>query len=306
MPERFYSLNTFLRKVHGEKIMKLSIDGGFTCPNRDGKVSTGGCIFCSSQGSGDFAGSRRQSITDQMHYNIDLLSTKWPHINKYIAYFQSYSNTYSSLKDLKTKYEEALQFEGVVGLSLGTRADCLEPDVLDYLEELSQRTHLWVELGLQSIHEKSNIFMNRGHSLECFTNAVYNLHERGIEVVAHIILGLPTETHEDMLETARYLATLPLQGVKIHMLHVLDNSPLGKIYEQKPFPLLTEDEYVFLVGEILKILPNHFVIHRLTGDGDQKHLIAPLWTIRKTNVLNHINKYLKENNIYQGNPPNMY
>lgn len=303
---RFYSLNNFLRTVHGDKVMKLSIDGGFTCPNRDGKVNTGGCIFCSSLGSGDFAGSRKHSITTQMEQNINTLSNKWPNITKYMAYFQSYSNTYAPLEELKQKYEEALSFEGVVGLAIGTRADCLDSNIIDYLEELNHRTHLWVELGLQSIHEKSNQFINRGHSLECFTKAVYALHEKGIEVVAHIILGLPTETFQDMLETARYLSQLPLQGVKIHMLHILDNSPLGKIYSESPFHLLTEDEYVYLVGEILKILPSHFVIHRLTGDGDKKHLIAPMWTNRKTLVLNHITKYLKENNIYQGNTPNMY
>ncbi|MEG0012842.1 MAG: TIGR01212 family radical SAM protein [Cellulosilyticaceae bacterium] len=303
---RFYTLNNFLRSIHHEKVMKLSIDGGFTCPNRDGKAGKGGCIFCSSMGSGDFAGSRILSITNQMHSNIDLLSNKWPHINKYIAYFQSYSNTYAPLEELKAKYEEALSFDNVVGLAIATRADCLEIDTLDYLEDLSHRTHLWVELGLQSIHEKSNLFINRGHSLDCFTEAVHALHNRGIEVVAHMILGLPDESTEDMLATARYLASLPLQGVKIHMLHVLDNSPLGKLYEKNPFSLLTEEEYIYLIGEVLKILPPHFVIHRLTGDGDKKHLIAPLWTTNKTHILNSINKYLKENNIYQGNTSNMY
>ncbi|MGL6173352.1 MAG: TIGR01212 family radical SAM protein [Cellulosilyticaceae bacterium] len=303
---RFYTLNKFLRDRHGEKVMKLSIDGGFTCPNRDGKISKGGCIFCSTHGSGDFAGSRNQSITEQMHYNINLLSKKWPNINKYIAYFQSYSNTYAPVEELKQKYEEALSFDGVVGISIGTRADCLDESILAYLEDLNKRTHLWVELGLQSIHEKSSQFMNRGHNLKTFTDAVYALHERGIEVVAHIILGLPSETSEDILETARYLSMLPLQGVKIHMLHILDNSPLGKLYIEKPFSLLTQEEYIVLVGEILKILPPHFVIHRLTGDGDKQHLLAPIWTTHKTNVLNNMNKYLRENNIYQGNTPNMY
>lgn len=303
---RFYTLNKFLRDRHGEKVMKLSIDGGFTCPNRDGKISKGGCIFCSSRGSGDFAGNRNQSITEQMHYNINLLSKKWSNINKYIAYFQSYSNTYAPVEELKQKYEEALSFDGVVGISIGTRADCLDESILEYLEDLNKRTHLWVELGLQSIHEKSNEFMNRGHNLKTFTDSVYALHERGIEVVAHIILGLPSETPEDILETAKYLAKLPLQGVKIHMLHILDNAPLGKLYIEKPFSLFTQEEYIVLVGEILKILPPHFVIHRLTGDGDKQHLIAPIWTTHKTNVLNNMNKYLRENNIYQGNTPNMY
>lgn len=296
----FYSLNDYLRSIHGEKVMKLSIDGGFTCPNRDGRAGHGGCIFCSSHGSGDFAGSSVDPIHTQMAYNIDLLSNKWPNINKYMAYFQSYSNTYAPLSELKQKFEDALSFKNVVGLAIATRPDCLETDTLDYLAELNTRTHLWVELGLQTIHPETSDWINRGHDLQCFEDAVYALHSRGIDTVAHIILGLPGETTEHMLETARYIAKLPLQGVKIHMLHVVDNAPLGVYYKNQPFSLLTEDEYIALIGEILKILPKEFVIHRLTGDADHKHLIAPTWTIRKTNVLNHIHKYLKENEIFQG------
>lgn len=299
-PSRFYSLNDFLKERHGEKVMKLSLDGGFTCPNRDGKVAKGGCIFCSSRGSGDFTDASSNSITKQMEYNIKLLSNKWPHVKKYIPYFQAYSSTYASLDVLKAQYEEALSFPGVVGLAIATRPDCLEDDLLDYLEELNQRTHLWIELGLQTIHEKTSTFINRGHDLACFEEAVYKLHDRGIEVVAHMIIGLPYETQEDILATARYMSKLPLQGVKMHMLHILDNAPLGKVYLKQPFPLLSEEEYIYIIGEILKILPPHFVIHRLTGDGDKKHLIAPLWTLHKTNVLNHIHHYLKLENIYQG------
>lgn len=299
---RFYSLNEFLKERHGSKVMKLSLDGGFTCPNRDGKVSKGGCIFCSSRGSGDFTSYMANSITEQMEDNIKLLSNKWPNIKKYIAYFQSYSNTYAPLADLKVKYEEALAFPGVVGLAIATRPDCLSDEIIDYLAELSIRTHLWVELGLQTIHPKTSTFINRGHDLKCFTEAVYKLHERGIEVVAHMILGLSGESKSDQLETARYMSTLPLQGVKIHMLHILDNAPLGKLYLKEPFELLNEEDYIKIVGEILKILPSSFVIHRLTGDGDKKHLLAPLWTTNKTNVLNHIQKYLKEQDIYQGCP----
>lgn len=298
--KRFYSLNEFLQERHGSKVMKLSLDGGFTCPNRDGKVAKGGCIFCSSRGSGDFTPSTTLSITEQMNANIALLSNKWPHVNKYIAYFQSYSNTYAPLSVLKKKYEEALSFPNVVGLAIATRPDCLSDDIIDYLAELHTRTHLWVELGLQTIHAHTSEFINRGHDLDCFHEAVHKLHARGIEVVAHMIIGLPGETIQDQLETAKYMAQLPLQGVKLHMLHVLDNAPLGKLYLKQPFPLLSEDEYVALIGEILKILPSNFVIHRLTGDGDKKHLIAPLWTTRKTLVLNHIHKYLNDHNIYQG------
>ncbi len=296
----FYSLNTYLRKIHGEKVMKLSIDGGFTCPNRDGTKGTGGCIFCSSQGSGDFSGDRTTAIAEQLTYNINLLSKKWPNVSKYIAYFQSYSNTYASTSELMEKYNAALQFPNVVGLAIATRPDCLSHSTLDYLETLNKQTHLWIELGLQTIHPHTSAFINRGHDLSCFEKAVFELHSRGIDVVAHIILGLPGETPDDMLATARYLATLPLQGVKIHMLHVVDDAPLGKLYLDSPFELLSEDSYVHLVGEILKILPPHFVIHRLTGDADKNHLIAPLWTARKTHVLNHIHKYLKDNHIFQG------
>ena len=297
---RFYSLNEFLRERHGEKVMKLSLDGGFTCPNRDGTLSYGGCIFCSSRGSGDFTSSPLLSIEEQLNTQIHLLASKWPSISKYIAYFQAYSNTYADVAYLREQYETALSFENIVGLAIGTRPDCLPTDVLDYLSDINTRTHLWVELGLQSIHSHTSSWMNRGHSLECFSEAVWALHSRGIEVVAHMILGLPNETSEDMLATAQFLATLPLQGIKIHMLHIVDNAPLGLLYQKKTFPLLSEEEYIGLVGEILGILPPHFVIHRLTGDGDKSHFLAPLWTLNKRHVLNGIHSHLKENDIYQG------
>ncbi len=298
--QHFYSLNDFLRNRHGDKVMKLSLDGGFTCPNRDGHAGFGGCIFCSSLGSGDFASSRSLTIPEQLEAGKALLSKKWPHVDKFFAYFQSYSNTYAPVSFLEAQFEPALAFPGVVGLAIATRPDCLPDDVVSYLESLNKRTHLWVELGLQSIHPRTSEWMNRGHALDTFEKAVYTLASKNIEVVAHIILGLPGESRDAMLETARYLAKLPLQGVKIHMLHVMDNAPLGKIYQQAPFPLLDEAAYIALIGDILKILPPHFVIHRLTGDGDRKHLIAPLWTLSKTNVLNHIHQYLKTNGIFQG------
>lgn len=304
--QRFYSLNSFLRERHGDKVIKLSIDGGFTCPNRDGRISKGGCIFCSSEGSGDFASSRTLSITDQLDAATRQLSAKWGHSNQYIAYFQSYSNTYASLEVLQEKYEEALRYPGVVGLAIATRPDCISPEILEYLEALSKRTHLWVELGLQTIHPTTSSWMNRGHDLACFTDKTMALADRGIEVVAHMILGFPGETKEHMLQTARYLASLPLQGVKLHMLHILDNAPLGKLYAKQPFNLLSEDEYIACIGEILPLLPSHFVIHRLTGDGDKNHLLAPLWTTNKRQVLNHIQKHLKDHNIFQGQLKNTY
>ncbi len=298
--ERFYSLNRFLRERHGEKVIKLSIDGGFTCPNRDGTLSSKGCLFCSAEGSGDFTPNCQLSITEQLTDALHLLRHKWPHSTKYMAYFQSYTNTYAPLAVLKRKYEEALAFPNIVGLSIATRPDCLGEDVISYLAELNHRTHLWVELGLQTTKEASAQFMNRGYNLACFEKAVDQLSAQGIEIVVHVILGLPGETLEDYLTTAKYLAGLPLQGVKLHMLHVLDNSPLGKLYQKEPFPLLTEEEYIMVLGEVLRLLPPHFVIHRVTGDGAGEHLLAPLWTKNKKKVLNDLNHYLKLHDIYQG------
>lgn len=297
---RFYSLNEFLRNKHGEKILKLSIDGGFTCPNRDGKISSKGCLFCSERGSGDFTFYEEGNITAQLQEASKLLENKWGMNHKYIAYFQAFTNTYDSLETLKLKYEEALAFPGVVGLAIATRPDCLSDEIIAYLAELSKRTHLWLELGLQTIHEDTAGLINRGYSLECFETAISKLAAHKIETVVHLILGLPGESKEHMLASARYIAQLPLQGVKLHMLHVLDNAPLGAYYKSHPFPLLNEEEYIALIGEILTLLPPEFVIHRLTGDGARAHLIGPLWTIHKKQVLNHISRYLKVHDIYQG------
>jgi radical SAM protein (TIGR01212 family) len=305
-PVRFYSLNQFLRKRHGEKVIKLSIDGGFTCPNRDGLISSDGCIFCSESGSGDFSPAASLNITSQLTTSREQLLSKWPSSAKYIAYFQSYSNTYAPLDVLKAKYEEALSFPQVVGIAIATRPDCLSDAAIAYLEELTHRTHVWVELGLQTIHPISSDYINRGYDLDCFETTLHKLAVKNIETVIHLILGLPGETPEDMLCTATYVSQLPLQGIKCHMLHVLANAPLASLYLKDPFPLLTEEEYIFIVGEILKLLPPHFVIHRLTGDGDAKHLLAPLWTKNKRHVLNAISHYLKINDIYQGKSLNLY
>lgn len=299
-PNHFYSLNTFLRERHGEKILKLSIDGGFTCPNRDGKISSKGCLFCSERGSGDFTGYTKGNITAQLEEASKLLEKKWGSNRKYIAYFQAFTNTYDSLDILKKKYEEALAFPGVVGLAIATRPDCLSDEVISYLGELSKRTHLWIELGLQTIHEDTAVTINRGYSLSVFNEAIEKLTAHQIETVVHLILGLPNETKKQMLESVCYISKLPLQGVKIHMLHILDNAPLAQYYKAHPYELLTQDEYIELIGEILPILPPNFVIHRLTGDGARNHLIAPLWTLHKKNVLNSMNHYFKTHNIYQG------
>ena len=300
MQKQYYrTLNNFLRERHNEKVIKLSIDGGFTCPNRDGTISTKGCLFCSDRGSGDFTNSCF-SITSQLKSQTDLLSQKWPDVNKYIAYFQAFTNTYAPLEIIKAKYEEALSFPGVVGIAIATRPDCLTDEILDYLSDLNKRTHIWVELGLQTIHESSSNIINRGYSLDVFNSAVHKLSNLNIEIVTHLIIGLPHETTEDIIESIKYVSTLPLQGIKLHMLHVLDNSPLGDYYNKNPFSIFSEVDYIELLGKLIPIIPDTFVIHRLTGDGPREHLIAPTWTKNKRHVLNGIHKYFSSNNIYQG------
>ena len=300
MQQRYYSLNQFLRTRHNGKVIKLSIDGGFTCPNRDGTISTTGCLFCSDRGSGDFTFGEEAAITNQLIKAQSLLATKWGAHTQYIAYFQAFTNTYAPLNVLKQKYEAALSFPGVVGIAIATRPDCLTDEVLDYLAELSTRTHVWVELGLQTIHPHTTALINRGYTLEIFEMAIKKLHQRSIECVVHLILGLPNETPEDMIASAKYLSDFPLQGIKLHMLHVLDNSPLGTYYTAHPFPFMSEADYIALIGEILMVLPEHFVIHRLTGDGPKEHLIGPLWTKNKRHVLNSMTAYFKIHDIYQG------
>lgn len=300
MQKQYYkTLNAFLREKHGEKVIKLSVDAGFTCPNRDGKISQKGCLFCSDKGSGDFTHSA-PTITSQLSKQTILLSKKWPDTKKYIAYFQAFTNTYAALDVLKAKYEEALAFPGVVGIAIATRPDCLSDEVIAYLGELSTRTHLWVELGLQTIHDRTSDIINRGYTLDVFDTAVKKLAILGIEVVSHLIIGLPHETTEDIVASVKYISNLPLQGIKLHMLHVLDNSPLGDYYNKNPFPIMTEVEYINLLGMLIPIIPKNFVIHRLTGDGPKEHLIAPCWTKNKRHVLNGIYKYFAENDIYQG------
>ena len=298
-PKRYHAFNQELRDVFGKKVIKVSLDAGFTCPNRDGTLGEEGCVYCSPRGSGDFAGGRELSVHDQFAEVREKMRKKWPAAD-YIAYFQAYTNTYAPVGELRKVYEEALAEENVVGLAVSTRPDCLPRDVLDYLEELQARTYLWVELGLQSIHEKTLIWLKRGHDYGQFLRGFEQLHSRGIRVCAHIILGLPGESREDMLETARALAGLPLAGVKIHLLHILKGTPLAAIYQDNPFPLLTKEEYVALIADILEILPPQTVIHRLTGDGPPDDLLAPLWSRKKWEVLNAIDAELERRDSWQG------
>ena len=295
----YRSLNAYYREIFGRKTAKISLDGGFTCPNRNGTCGTRGCLFCSAGGSGDFAENAALSITEQIENGKKQTADKWKD-PAYIAYFQAFTNTYAPVEDLRRKYEEALSCDGVEGISIATRADCLPDDVLDLLSELNQKTKLWVELGLQTADEDSAKFIRRGYSLRAFEKAVHDLAERNIPVIVHVILGLPGENRETILKTIDCINHLPVQGIKLQLLHVLSDSDLADIYEAGNYTPLTKEEYISLAGDCIAHLREDIVIHRLTGDGDKNTLLAPLWSLRKRDVLNSLHKYLKENNIRQG------
>lgn len=297
--KRYHSLNYFLRDKFGEKVFKISLDAGFSCPNRDGTIGTKGCIYCSERGSGDFAGNRKFSISDQFIDIKNMMNNKWKN-GKYIAYFQAYTNTYASVDVLRKKYEEAIEMEGVVGLAIATRPDCLDDEVLSLLEEFSKKVYTWVELGLQTSNEKTAKLINRGYKLEVFNEAVCNLRKRNIDVVVHTIFGLPGENEEDMLNTIKYVSNCDVQGIKIHLLHLMKNTPLVKLYEQGKLRFLEKDEYIDLICEAISVLPPHMVVHRLTGDAPRNLLIGPMWSLKKWEVLNGINKALEDRKIYQG------
>lgn len=297
--KRYYTLDYFYKKKFGSKIFKVSLNAGFTCPNIDGKVGTGGCIYCSNLGSGDFAGNKNDDLITQFNEVRDKVSKKWPN-SKYIGYFQAHTNTYADLSVLKETYESILKLDNVVGLAIATRPDAISEECLDYLEELSKKTFLTVELGLQTIHEETSKFINRCHTLKCFEQTVFELRKRNIDVVVHIINGLPYETKEMMLETATYLNKLDISGIKIHMLHILQNTKLEKLYEEKPFDVLTKEEYVNIVCDQLELLRPEIVIHRITGDPKKEELVAPNWLLKKFDVLNSIDKELAKRNTYQG------
>ena len=299
MDKPYRSLNEYYRKIFGRKTAKISLDGGFTCPNRDGTCGTKGCLFCSAGGSGDFAENASLSITEQVAQGKAQTSDKWKD-PAYVAYFQAFTNTYAPAEELRRKYEEALSCEGVEGLSIATRADCLPEDVLDLLEELNGRTKLWVELGLQTSDDASAEYIRRGYPLSVFEKAVNDLAKRNISVIVHVILGLPGENRETILRTIDCVNRMPIQGIKLQLLHVLSDSDLAEIYEAGNYTPLTKEEYIALVGDCIAHLREDIVIHRLTGDGDKNTLLAPLWSLRKRDVLNSIHKYLKENGIQQG------
>ena len=296
---RYYSLNDYCRETFGEKVYRLSLSGGMSCPNRDGTLSTGGCIFCSEGGSGDFAADRTLSIPLQLEDAKQRISAKTD-CRKFIAYFQSYTNTYAPVSYLREIYTQAMEPEDVVALSIGTRSDCLSADVLDLLASLNDKKPVWIELGMQTMHNDTLKRMQTHTTVEQFDAAVYELAERGIPVIAHVILGLPGEDRDLMLKTIRHVTSLPLSGVKLQLLHVLKHTGLAEQYHRHPFPVMELDEYCELVIDCLELLPPDMVVHRLTGDGPRKLLIAPLWSTDKKRVLNTIHRRLKERNTWQG------
>ena len=295
----YHSLDYMLRETFGEKVYKVTLNGGMSCPNRDGKLGSRGCIFCSAGGSGDFAADAALSVTEQIDRQIAVLSAKRP-IHKYIAYFQAYTNTYAPVDYLRRIFTEAIEHPSVVALSIGTRPDCLGEEVLELLDELNQIKPVWVELGLQTIHERTAAYIRRGYPLSVFETAVRELRARKIEVIVHTILGLPGESEEDILETMRYLNGQDIQGIKLQLLHVLKGTDLAEDYLDGKFHVYEREEYLNLLIECLEQLDPSIVIHRMTGDGPEKLLLAPLWASRKREVLNLLHHEMKIRNSWQG------
>lgn len=294
----YNSLNFFLRQKFGEKVFKISLDAGFSCPNRVGEAGYGGCIFCSARGSGDFAGTC-ENLREQFFEVREMMNKKWKQ-GKYIGYFQAYTNTYAPVEELREKYYSILEIDDVVGLAIATRPDCLPEDVLDLLSEINKKTYLWVELGLQTIHENTAELINRGYRLETYINAVNKLKKRNIDVVTHVILGLPGENRRDMLETVDFIANTGTQGIKLHLLHLMKGTRMVKLYEEGRLNFLDQNEYVNLVVDAIERLPENMVIHRLTGDSPRSTLIGPMWSLKKWEVLNSIDDCFKYRDTWQG------
>jgi len=297
--KRYYTLNYYYKKRYGTKVFKVSLNGGFTCPNKDGLVGTKGCIYCSKLGSGDFAGDKSKDIVTQFNEVKDIMLKKWPNA-KYIGYFQANTNTYASVDKLKSLFEPILNQDNVVGLNIATRSDAINDECLEYLIDLNKRTDLVIELGLQSMHDETLKYINRGHDLKNFEDCFKRLKNHNIKVVVHIINGLPNETKEMMLDTVRYLNNLGIDGIKIHMLHIIKDTELANIYEKEHFHVLTKEEYIDIVVDQLELLNENIVINRITGDPVKEDLIEPTWLLKKFCVLNDIDKEMVKRNTYQG------
>lgn len=297
--KRYHTLNYHFKNKFNCKVFKVSLNAGFTCPNIDGTKGYGGCIYCSKSGSGEFGGNPNKDLTTQFYEVKEVLEKKWPN-SKYIAYFQARTNTYAPLEVLKEKYEEVLKIDNVIGLFIATRCDAIDNNTLDYLEELSKKTYLVIELGLQTTNKDTSKLINRGHTLEEFDDMVKELRRRNINVIIHIINGLPYENEEDMLNTVNHLNTLDIQGIKIHMLNIIKDTPLEKLYQKEKFHLLSKEEYIDIVIKELEILNPKIVIHRITSDPDVNTLIEPAWLTKKFCLLNDIDKEMVRRNTYQG------
>lgn len=297
--KRYHTLDYFYKHKFSSKVCKISLNAGFTCPNLDGTIGSGGCIYCSKSGSGEFAGNIHDSLLKQFESVSKIYQKKWPHA-KYIGYFQARTNTYAPVKKLKKIYETVLKHKEIIGLNIATRPDSITDECLNYLEKLNQRTYLTIELGLQTIHDQTSKLINRCCSLNCFYHMVKKLREKNIDVVVHIINGLPYESKEDMIETVKYLNKLDIQGIKIHMLSILKDTPLEKYYQKRKFHVLTKEEYIDIVISQLEYLRPEIVIHRITGDPMMELLIEPTWLSKKFCVLNDIDKEMVKRNTYQG------
>jgi radical SAM protein (TIGR01212 family) len=302
--KHYVTLSNYLKSIYHEKVFKVSLNGNFSCPNRDGTISSLGCLFCSAQGSGDFAGKKEDSLPIQFQKVKEKMEEKWPN-GAYIAYFQANTNTYGSIEELRQKYTSIITPTGPIDkkikiLSIATRPDCFSEEIYDLLSELAKKVTVWIELGFQTKNEITAQKMNRGYKNIVFENTVRELQKRKLTTIVHIINGLPGDSAQDMLDTAKYLAQLGVDGIKIHMLHVMKDTPLALLYEKEKFSLLTLPQYVSIVASQLEVLPDTMVIHRLTGDAPKDLLIEPTWTLKKFVVLDEIDKYMRKNKLYQG------
>lgn len=297
--DRFYSLNSYLKKRFGKKVYKISLDGGFTCPNRDGKISTKGCLFCSERGSGEFAGSINKSITEQIDEQLEFIKNK-NNDEEVIAYFQNFTNTYGDVNYLRKIYYEALNHEKVIGIAIATRPDCLNEEILNLLSEINEKFFMWIELGLQTAKDNISDVINRGYKTEVYVKACEELYKRDIKFVTHMIVGLPYETKQDLFDTVDLINSVHSWGIKIHLLYILKNSRLEKYYNEHKFKIYEKNEYTDIIIELLERLNPEIIIHRLTGDAKKEDLFLPMWSADKRSVLNEIQKKLKNHNTYQG------
>ncbi len=297
--KRYHTLDYEFKKTFGEKAIKLSIDGGFTCPNRDGTIGKKGCIFCSERGSGEFTSDKHKSISEQITEQKQIMSKKWIS-NTYIAYFQNYTNTYNTVENLRIKFDEALSCPNIKGLAIATRPDCINEEIADLLSKINSKTFLWIELGLQTINDNTAEFLRRGYNLSQFNYAVNILKSKNIKVVAHLIIGLPGESETQIIDSVKYISDLNIWGIKLHMLHIIRNTDLEVYYNKNNFKILSQEEYVNIICDALECLSPNIVIHRITGDGKKSDLIEPLWSLNKLKVLSDIDMELKKRQSKQG------